>query len=297
MTRSSYRAARVAAGTALILVTSFVAVPVGVAAAGRSPAKQDSAEQPAAKSATAKQATGQAERVAQQSGRASENVVLLLRAACPGLARTNAGVACPPQGAVLAELKAGGAKILSTTTLVDSITALVSPALASALGSSRAISQVVPDSSISLGTVASATAGAPAPASSHVAAPAVSTSPGAKPVLHAHALAPASQICGTRSQPELDPEGLKDIDANQARVMGVDGSGVTVAVLADGLDPKNPDFVRNGSYGQAGTTCDHPLPRLSGDGTASKTGWSGSSSGARARSSLRATRRTTSPST
>ena len=41
-----------------------------------------------------------------------------------------AGVACPPQAAVLAELKAAGAKVLSSTTLVDSITALVSPALA-----------------------------------------------------------------------------------------------------------------------------------------------------------------------
>jgi subtilisin family serine protease len=90
-------------------------------------------------------------------------------------------------------------------------------------------------------------------------------------VLHAHALAPASQICGTRSQPELDPEALKDINANQARAMGIDGSGVTVAVVADGLDPKNPDFVRNAAYGQAGTPVISQYLDFSGDGTAAKT--------------------------
>jgi subtilisin family serine protease len=263
MTRSSYRSARVAAGTALILATSFVAVPVGVvAAAGPLPAKQDSA----------KQSSSQAKLVAQHAvGRASENVLLLLKAACPAQARTTAGVACPPQAAVLAELKAGGAKVLSTSTLVDSITALVSPALASALGNSRAISQVVPDTSLSLGTVASATTSAPTPSVSDVAAPAASTSPGAKPVLHERAHAPASEICGTRSHPELDPEALQDVNANQARSMGIDGSGVTVAVVADGLDPKNPDFVRNAAYGQAGTPVIAQYLDFSGDGTAAKT--------------------------
>jgi subtilisin family serine protease len=273
MTRSSYRAARVAAGTALILATSFVAIPVGVvAAAGPLSAKQDSA----------KQSSSQARLVAQHGvARASENVMLLLKAACPVQARTTAGVACPPQAAVLAELKAGGAKVLSTTTLVDSVTALVSPALASTLASSRAISQVVPDTSVNLGTVGSATSSsvtsssatpsAPTPAVSHVAAPAASTSPGAKPVLHERGRAPASEICGTRSQPELDPEGLADVNANQARSMGIDGSGVTVAVVADGLDPTNPDFVRNAAYGQAGTPVIAQYLDFSGDGTAAAT--------------------------
>jgi hypothetical protein len=262
ITRSSYRAARLAAGTALILATSFVAQPIGVvAAAGRTPARQ----------ANAKQASNQAKRVAQQAGRASENVILLLRAACPARARTTAGVACPAQAAVLAELKAGGASVLSSTTLVDSITALVSPALASALGSSRAISQVVPDTTLSLAPVGSATPIAATPAASQVAAPANSPGPTAKPVLHAHAIVPASEICGTRSDPELDPEALKDINANQARAIGIDGSGVTVAVVADGLDPTNADFVRNAAYGQAGTPVITQYLDFSGDGTAATT--------------------------
>ena len=271
ITRSSYRAARVAAGTALILATTFVAQPVGVvAAAGRTPARQ----------ANADQGSKQANRVAHQAGRASENVILLLKAACPERARTTAGVACPAQSAVLAELKAGGATVLSTTTLVDSISALVSPAIAAALGSSRAISQVVPNVRLSLGPVASASSAAstsPAasasstraarPAPSMLAARADSSSHRAVPQLYARTLPPAGQICGTRVHPELDPEALTDINANQARAMGIDGSGVTVAILADGLDPNNPDFVRNGAYGQAGTPAITQYLDFSGDGT------------------------------
>ena len=53
--------------------------------------------------------------------------------------------------------------------------------------------------------------------------------------------------------------------------MGIDGSGVTVAVLADGLDPKNPDFVRNGAYGQAGSPVIAQYLDFSGDGTKAPT--------------------------
>ncbi len=58
--------------------------------------------------------------------------------------------------------------------------------------------------------------------------------------------------------------------------MGIDGSGVTVAVLADGLDPNNPDFVRNAAYGQAGTPVITQYLDFSGDGTAGQHRWRGS---------------------
>ena len=74
----------------------------------------------------------------------------MLKAPCPFRVGTSAGTACAAQAPVLSELKADGATVLATTTLVDSITALVSPALARALRSSPAISQVVPD--IALGS-------------------------------------------------------------------------------------------------------------------------------------------------
>ena len=148
--------------------------------------------------------------------------------------------------------------MLATTTLVDSITALVSPALARALRSSPAISQVVPD--IALGS------SPPAPAT-----PAESPDARSKPVLVPHHVAPASLFCGTRSHPELDPQALQVVRANQARAMGADGSGVTVAVLADGLHPTNADFLRNPAYGRAGSPVITEYQDFSGEGTAAKT--------------------------
>jgi len=46
---------------------------------------------------------------------------------------------------------------------------------------------------------------------------------------------------------------------------------VTVAILADGLAPGNPDFVRNHAYGPAGTPVITAYQDFSGDGTAAKT--------------------------
>ena len=89
--------------------------------------------------------------------------------------------------------------------------------------------------------------------------------------LVARHLVPAKEICGTRADPELDPEALGDIHANQARAMGLDGAGVTVAVLADGLNPASAEFVRNPAFGAAGARVITAYQDYSGDGTAAKT--------------------------
>lgn len=165
--------------------------------------------------------------------------------------------------------------MLATTSLVDSITADLSPAQVSALGNSPAIARVIPDSPLSLapGTLTSAIASSAASAVTTAPATTSATSPAApaKPVLQAHGFAPESEICGTRSHPELDPEALQDIHASQARAMGIDGSGVTVAILADGLNPGNADLVRNAAYGKAGTPVVTEYIDFSGDGTRAKT--------------------------
>ncbi len=55
----------------------------------------------------------------------------------------------------------------------------------------------------------------------------------------------ASAICGTQRAPELDPQALQTINASGAWSLGIDGAGVTVATIADGLDTTNPDLQRN----------------------------------------------------
>jgi hypothetical protein len=162
---------------------------------------------------------------------------------------------------VLARLRADGATVLATTTLVDSVTAVVSPAEARALAVSPYLAMVVPDGLLPA-------PGAPtAPAKTATARRPASVTKR----LPAHHVAPARELCGTRSRPEVDPQALGEIHAGQARAMGADGAGVTVAVLADGLNPDNADFVRNRAYGRAGTPVITRYLDFSGDGPAAMT--------------------------
>ena len=55
----------------------------------------------------------------------------------------------------------------------------------------------------------------------------------------------ASSLCGTASNPQLNPEALTNIDAEPAILSGADGAGVNVAYIADGVDTTDPDFQRN----------------------------------------------------
>ena len=53
--------------------------------------------------------------------------------------------------------------------------------------------------------------------------------------------------------------------------MGADGAGVTVAFLADGIDPNNADLRRNRAYGPQGSPVIVHYQDFSGDGTRAKT--------------------------
>ena len=89
-----------------------------------------------------------------------------------------------------------------------------------------------------------------------------------------------SAVCGTASAPLLEPEALRLINADNrtnadspiasgprsAHSLGYTGAGVNVAVFPDGMDPKLPDFQRNG---QSAVT---DYRDFSGEGTSAPTG-------------------------
>jgi len=166
-------------------------------------------------------------------------MIIILSASCPqGTTSAAPNAGCPAQAPVLAQLQAAGAAVISTTTLVDTITARMTPAEAQALSNFPGVSQVVPD------VVLSSPIHHPA---TRETAPPGQGGPSGKP---AHA--PALQACGTQATPELDPEALQAINAPQAQALGFNGAGVTVAYMAGGIDTTIPDFQRNPAYGTGG---------------------------------------------
>ena len=170
---------------------------------------------------------------------APETMIIVLSAPCPqGSTSTASTGNCPAQAPVLAQLQAAGATVVSTTTLVDTITARMTPAEALTLSSFPGVSQVVPDRVLT------------EPIPPHAAPESAPPGRGAAAGKPAHA--PAPQACGTQATPELDPEALQAINAPQAQALGFDGAGVTVAYMAGGVDTTIPDFQRNPAYGTGG---------------------------------------------
>jgi len=180
-----------------------------------------------------------------------------------GSAARTAAVAAE-QAPVIAQLRASGATAISSTSLVNAVIATLSPSAATAIAANPAVAEVDPDATVSgpPPTAAPSTPLAAAPALSPLTAPAPSSVPAAPP-------------CGTAASPELDPEALENIQAVGAQALGIDGAGVKVAFLADGVDPANPDFQRNAAYASSGSAAGSPVitdyEDFSGDGTAAPT--------------------------
>lgn len=139
-----------------------------------------------------------------------------------------AGVQAP----VTSQMQASGAQNIQSYSVVNAVSATVSPTEEAQLESNPAVSEVIPDQVIQL-------------------APPQTTSSGSS----GGATAPLPGTCSSNpNKPQLDPEALEAINADSdvpgaqtARSLGIDGSGVTVGYIADGLDTQNPDFMRNGS--------------------------------------------------
>jgi Subtilase family len=154
------------------------------------------------------------------------------------------------QAPVQAEIRSLGARNVSSTSLVNAVIADMTAGEAQSLAANPGIAQVIPNGVIQ--------------------GPVAPTAPAGTGTGQSGASAASSaQLCGTASSPQLNPEALSVINSVQANQMGYDGAGVTVALLADGLNPADPDFQRNPAFASPGSPAGSPVVTqadFSGDG-------------------------------
>ena len=145
----------------------------------------------------------------------------------PGGTGASGGSASPRvQSAAASLARSLGGSVLARTSVPDTLTVRLSAQAAAQLARNPLVAQVLPDVSI------------PGPTVPRGAERVAGTRRG--PVTKAS--------CGTSAHPQLNPEALGNIDAPRAWAAGATGKGVTVAILADGLDPSNADLLRSRTF-------------------------------------------------
>ena len=180
-------------------------------------------------------------------------MIVLLRdhnsALAPGSVARNDAVR-KEQALIVRALRESGVKHVTSLAVMNAVVAKMSAAEARVLAAIPAVARVLANTVI---------AGPNAP----------SRPPPARSAKVVHA--PTSKVtvnglCGTARDPQLNPEALTNINATPSELGPNDGGGVTVAFLADGIDPADSDFQRNAAFGTPG----QPVVRqydFSSDGT------------------------------
>ena len=140
------------------------------------------------------------------------------------------------QSGVLSQLAQTHALSVKSFSLINAVSATVSPGEAKYLAANPAVSEVVPDEPI----------------------PVAGDSPAgiARTAAAAAGVKPLPGACTSGKQVQLNPEAIENIHAatqsgkgDSAQALGYTGAGVKVAFIADGLNPDNPDFIRaNGKH-------------------------------------------------
>ncbi len=156
--------------------------------------------------------------------------------------RSRAGSA---QRSVMGHLSGAKPSKVRNYTSVNGFAATVTAAQADALATDPAVAAVLPDRTVEVNPKATAPA-----------APGSATTPQVTPKATAQAATPAPGACPTDpTHPLLEPEALQvtrtafdDPSIPSAQQIAT-GKGVTVAYIADGIDPNIPDFIRaDGSH-------------------------------------------------
>jgi hypothetical protein len=177
------------------------------------------------------------------SNKVTQRVIVVLKDQVPqypasrALVKSRSAVVNGLQRPILGALKATKAHNVHSYTTINAVSATVSPREAARLAADPAVSEVIPDQII------------------HLASPfdAPATPDGAN---SGAARTPPAGTCPAKGAPPLlEPQALQTIhadavpDTGTARSLGIDGSGVTVAFIADGLDINDTDFIRaDGSH-------------------------------------------------
>jgi subtilisin family serine protease len=136
------------------------------------------------------------------------------------------------QRGVVAQLAKTHALNVKSFSLVNAMSATVSPAEAHSLRANPAVREVIPDLPIPLSTGTSV------------------------PRKAAAGITPLPGACMANGKVQLDPEAIENIHAAtqsgkgaSAQALGYSGTGVKVGWIADGIDINNPDFIRaNGKH-------------------------------------------------
>jgi len=177
------------------------------------------------------------------AGGAEHEFVIILRNQNSQLgARSTArrAAAVAEQRPVLSQLRVLGGREVGATSLVNAVFAKMTAAKAAALAANPGVAEIVPNVVI------------------HGPSP-VGAQPGASGAGKVAEPPIEPRLCGTSSDPQLNPEALFSIHSVQANRMGADGAGVTVALMADGLNPANPDFQRNAAFATASSPPRSPI--------------------------------------
>ncbi len=136
------------------------------------------------------------------------------------------------QAGVLAELRQVHATHVRSYHIINAISATVSSAEASKLQANSAVRAVVPDTMRHFASLGSGAG----PVFPHAARR------GHRGTVNA----PNQQICPANpAQPLIEPEAREVMNVNAADQI-VNGAGIKVGIIADGIDPNNPDLIRAG---------------------------------------------------
>jgi len=180
-----------------------------------------------------------AAQVRQLSARATHRSIVILKNQLTGLPAHGATSALrvkaarAAQAPILSELARLRARNVTSYHIIDAIAATLSPAEITRLRANPSVRAVVPDAMRSFAPLG----GGPGPAAPRPATRRALTSATPQP------------ICPSNpAQPMVEPEARTVMNAGAADQI-VDGTGVKVGIIADGIDPGNPDLVRgNGQH-------------------------------------------------